>query len=48
MRHYRLLVRVSRHQNIYTIVQAQNDIAAKQIGETMFGKGNVITFWQVR
>lgn len=48
MRQYRLLVRVSPHQNVYTIVRAQNDLAAKQIGEAMFGKGNVITFSQVR
>lgn len=44
MKQYRLWVRVSPYQTTYTIVTADNDMAAKQLGEAMFGKGNVLNW----
>jgi len=48
MYQYRLWVRISRTQTSHTIVTADNDIAAKQIGEAMFGKGNVLFYARMK
>ncbi|WP_189539040.1 hypothetical protein [Novosphingobium arvoryzae] len=44
MKQYRLWVRVSLYQTTHTIITADNDMAAKQLGEAMFGKGNVLNY----
>jgi hypothetical protein len=48
MRQYKLYVRLTPYRSTSTIIQAPDVIAAKQIGEATFGKGNVINIWQVR
>jgi len=44
MKQYRLWVRISLTQTADTIVMATNDYYAKQIGESLFGAGNVLGF----
>ena len=47
MYQYRLWVRTSPSHTTYTLICAQNDIAARQIGEAMFGRGNLLSFHRV-
>lgn len=47
MRQYRLWVRVSQTQTTTTIIHADNDAAAKQLGEAMFGQGNVLNWTRI-
>ena len=47
MRQYRLWVRLHNGTTINTIVTADNDLAAKQVGEAMFGYGNVLNYTRV-
>jgi hypothetical protein len=47
VRQYKLWVRISPYQTAHTVVTADNDMAAKQLGETMFGKGNVLHYTRV-
>lgn len=44
MHQYRLWVRVSQTQTTNTIVHADNDMAAKLIGEALYGRGNVLSY----
>lgn len=44
MKQYRLWVRISQTQTADTIVMAANDYFAKQIGESLFGIGNVLGY----
>ncbi|WP_156424753.1 hypothetical protein [Novosphingobium fuchskuhlense] len=46
MQHYRLWVRTSPSHTTYTYISAENDIAARQIGEAMFGRVNLLAFWR--
>ncbi|KPF92516.1 hypothetical protein IP81_06505 [Novosphingobium sp. AAP83] len=47
MQQYRLWVRISQTQTTNTIVHADNALAAKQIGETLYGRGNVLNYTRV-
>ena len=47
MRQYRLWVRLRNGTTTNTIVTAENDHAAKQLGEAQFGVGNVLTYTRV-
>ncbi len=47
MRQYRLWVRISQTQTTHTFVSADTDFAAKQLGEAMFGKGNVLNYTRI-
>ena len=44
VRQYRLWVRLLNGTTTHTIVTADNDMAAKQLGEAMFGRGNVLNY----
>jgi hypothetical protein len=47
MRQYRLWVRLPNGTTTHTIVTADNDLAAKQLGEAQFGKGMVLNYTRV-
>lgn len=47
MQQYRLWVRISQTQTTNTIVHADNALAAKQLGETLYGQGNVLNYTRV-
>ena len=47
MKQYRLWVRITPYQTAHTNITAENDYAAKQLGEAMFGKGNVLNWTRV-
>ena len=47
MRQYQLWVRISPTQTSHTLITADSDYAAKQIGEAMFGKGNVLNWTRI-
>lgn len=47
MRQYRLWVRLPNGTTTHTNVTADNDMAAKQLGEAMYGKGNVLNWTRV-
>lgn len=44
MKQYRLWVRINSLQTANTIVYAENDYTAKQLGESMYGVGNVLGY----
>ena len=44
MKHYKIWARISQTQTVDTIVLAPNDYLAKQIGESLFGVGNVLGY----
>ena len=44
MKLYRVLVRLQNGTTTRIIVTAESDYAAKQLGEAMFGKGNVLNY----
>ncbi len=44
MRRYVLWVRVSATQTANTVVFAENELAAKQLGEAQYGIGNVLSY----
>jgi hypothetical protein len=44
MKRYLLWVRISPYQTTNTYVFADNDNAAKLLGEAQFGKGNVLNY----
>lgn len=47
MYQYRLWVRISQTQTTHTVVTADTDYAAKQIGEALYGRGNVLNYTRV-
>ena len=44
MRRYVLWVRITASQTANTIVFAENELAAKQLGEAQYGIGNVLSY----
>lgn len=42
MKKYLLWIRLNPYQTANTYVMAKNDLEAKQLGESMFGVGNVL------
>ena len=44
MRYYKIWARISQTQTVDTIVMATNEYFAKQIGESLFGAGNVLGY----
>ena len=47
MRRFMLWVRISQTQTANTVVFADNAYFAKQLGESQFGVGNVLGYWEV-
>ena len=47
MSRYLLWVRISVTQTAYTIVLAENALAAKQLGEAQYGLGNVLNYTEI-
>ena len=47
MKQYRLWVRINTLQTADTIVYADNAYTAKQLGESMYGVGNVLGYSEV-
>ena len=47
MKQYRLWVRINSLQTADTIVCADNAYTAKQLGEHMYGVGNVLNYTEV-
>jgi hypothetical protein len=41
---YKLWVRVNEYQTAFTIIYAENDYAAKLLGEAQYGIGNVLSY----
>ncbi len=48
MKRYVLWVRVSATQTANTVVFAENELAAKQLGEAQYGIGNVLSYTEAR
>jgi len=47
MKKYALWVRISPTQTANTFVYADNQLAAKMLGEHMYGVGNVLNYTEV-
>lgn len=47
MKQYKLWVRINNLQTADTIVYAENALLAKQLGEHMYGVGNVLNYTEV-
>ena len=47
MKQYRLWVRLPNGTTTHTIVTADNDMAAKELGASMFGRGNVLNWTRI-
>jgi len=47
MNQYRLWVRIAPGQSTYTKIFADNDNAAKLLGESMFGQGMVLGYTRI-
>ena len=47
MYQYQLWVRINATQTANTIVYADNDYSAKQLGEAQYGAGNVLNYSRV-
>jgi hypothetical protein len=47
MYQYQLWVRINQLQTANTIVYADNDYSAKQLGEAQYGAGNVLSYTKV-
>jgi hypothetical protein len=47
MYQYQLWVRLNETQTANTVVYAENDYAAKQLGEAQYGAGNVLGYTRV-
>ena len=47
MHRYRLWVRVTQTQSTFVFISAENDMAARLLGEAMYGAGNLISFVRV-
>jgi hypothetical protein len=48
VKRYVLWVRVSATQTANTVVFAENELAAKQLGEAQYGIGNVLSYTEAR
>ena len=48
MKKYKLLVRINSCLTIYTMVFADEAYMAKELGETMYGVGNVLNYTEVQ
>jgi hypothetical protein len=44
---YALWVRINSTQTANTVVYADNDLAAKQLGEAQYGQGNVLNYSRI-
>ena len=44
---YQLWVRINQTQTANTIVFADNDYSAKQLGEAQYGHGNVLNYSRI-
>jgi hypothetical protein len=44
---YQLWVRISQTQTANTIIYADNDYAAKMLGEAQYGSGNVLNYTRI-
>lgn len=44
---YQLWVRINEYQTANTIVYAENDYAAKLLGEAQYGVGNVLNYTRI-
>ena len=47
MHKYQLWVRINQTQTANTIIYADNDYAAKQLGEAQYGYGNVLGYTRI-
>lgn len=47
MYQYQLWVRINQTQTANTVVYADNDYAAKQLGEAQYGHGNVLSYTRI-
>jgi hypothetical protein len=47
MHKYQLWVRINEYQTANTIVYAENDWAAKQLGEAQYGVGNILSYTRI-
>ena len=47
MYQYQLWVRINQLQTANTIVSADNDYSARQLGEAQYGAGNVLAYTKV-
>lgn len=47
MKQYRLWVRLPNGTTTHTVVTADNDLAAKQLGEAQFGVDKVLNYTRV-
>jgi hypothetical protein len=47
MHTYELWVRLNPYQTAHVRVQASNALQAKMLGESMYGRGNVLNYTQV-
>lgn len=47
MHKYQLWVRINQLQTANTIVYAENDYQAKQLGEAQYGVGNVLNYTRI-
>ena len=47
MKQYRLWVRINALQTANTLIYADNAYTAKQLGEHMYGVGNVLNYTEV-
>ena len=44
---YKLWVRISDYQTAETIIYAENDYAAKMLGEAQYGTGNILNYTRI-
>lgn len=44
---YQLWIRINDYQTVNTIVWAENDYAAKLLGEAQYGVGNVLNYTRI-
>jgi len=44
---YKLWVRINEYQTINTIIYAENDLAAKQLGEAQYGANNILMYTRI-
>ena len=44
---YQLWVRINQLQTANTVVFADNDLVAKQLGEAQYGAGNVLSYTRI-
>lgn len=47
MKQYKLWVRINSSQTAFTLIYADNGYIAKQLGESMYGVGNVLNYTEV-